>query len=218
MQKKTINVKYNVANPTNSGVTFKSNNIKIATVTSKGVVTAKGFGLCYITVTTKAKVKGKKLTKKVPIYVNGGKYGFINGYKYQKVLNTANNIRKNNGYSALVWSNNSNEWKRIVSWADRMYNWDSIQFSTMAQDRKVTDDSWVTSNEHLFKAIQSIGIGNTYDRAQKPCSQKKRDDYIDKEIIPYIKQDSICKNENIEYITAWMCVGKYQTYYDLRVF
>lgn len=63
-----ITVKYTGA-PTTTGVTFKSNNTAVASVSSKGVITAKKAGTAKITVSTKKNVAKKTLTKTITVTV-----------------------------------------------------------------------------------------------------------------------------------------------------
>lgn len=68
----TLHPTYSPKSASTKSVTYKSSNTRIATVTSKGVVTAKAAGTATITATCKdAKAKTAKFTVTVPAFVTG---------------------------------------------------------------------------------------------------------------------------------------------------
>ncbi|MCQ4794284.1 Ig-like domain-containing protein [Anaerofustis stercorihominis] len=214
--KKKISVKLNPSSPTDNKVYYKSSNKKVATVNSKGTVTAKGYGMCNITVTTRAKVKGKKIKKTVPVYVNGGKYYYVNGWKMSIVLNEVNKRRKAKGYSPLVWTNSSYENKRVRSWTNRFYSWTDNKFYKMGEKdlRNVHDDNWIDkhiSGQQFSESVGTIGSKNSYK------TQKQRDSRLKSSTNRIIVHDNkIVTNKNIKYFVAWHCNGKYYNFSNIR--
>lgn len=215
---KTQKATVSLGSSTNNKVSYSSTNKKIATVNSKGMVTAKGFGMCYIKVTSKAKYKGKKVTKKIPVYVNGGSNLFVNGWKMNIVLDEANKRRKAKGYDLLEVSNDSKQWQRVRYWTNRFYTWSENKFYNMGEKDidNVHDINWIDSVTVDDSQKFSESVGGTLPTNQ--CnSQNFRDNDLKNTVnAMLVHDDKIYTKKDIKYFSAWVCMGKTTTFFDIR--
>lgn len=166
----------------NRSATWKSSNTKVATVTSKGKVTAKGIGTATITVTTKdgAKKTSCKVTVLKPLSQTGislAKTSYVySGSAFKPavtVLDGTKKLVKNTDYT-VKYSSNKNVGTATVTITGKGSYHGSVE-KTFKILPKATTLSSVTAASKAFTAVWQKQTTQTtgYQLIYSPCLQRK---------------------------------------------